>query len=112
MRYIVDANLPYYFSTWNNENFIHVKDIDDEWTDEEIWNYAYENGLTIISKDSDFSDRILLSEPPPRVIHIRFGNVNMNTFHQLITDRWNDIAALSNSYKLVNVFKEHIEGID
>lgn len=112
MRYIVDANLPYYFSTWNNENFIHVKDIDDEWTDEEIWSYAYDNGLTIISKDSDFSDRIMLTEPPPRVIHIRFGNVNMKTFHELITNRWDDIAALSNSYKLVNVFKKHIEGID
>jgi len=54
----------------------------------------------------------MLIEPPPRVIHIRFGNVNMKTFHQLITDRWNDIATLSHAFKLVNVFREHIEGID
>jgi hypothetical protein len=28
-KYLVDANLPYYFRLWNNPDFIHVKDIDD-----------------------------------------------------------------------------------
>ncbi len=42
------------------------RDIDDEWSDEQIWNYAGENNLTIISKDSDFSNRILLEQPPPK----------------------------------------------
>jgi predicted nuclease of predicted toxin-antitoxin system len=29
-------------------------DLGNKWEDEEIWNYARENNLTIISKDSDF----------------------------------------------------------
>ena len=48
LKYIVDVNLPYRFSLWHGEEFIHVKDIDDEWTDSQIWEYAKENCLTII----------------------------------------------------------------
>ena len=46
--FLIDANLPYYFSLWNSDDFIHQKDINDEWSDEQIWNYAKENKLTII----------------------------------------------------------------
>ena len=52
---------------------MHQKDINDEWSDEKIWIYAKENNLTIISLDSDFSNKIIMSSPPPKVIHIRFG---------------------------------------
>lgn len=61
-KYIVDANLPYYFSLWNNSDFIHVKDLDDSWSDEIIWQYAKENNLTIITKDADFSLKVLYKE--------------------------------------------------
>ncbi|SHG03573.1 hypothetical protein SAMN05444372_10213 [Flavobacterium micromati] len=73
--FLIDVNLPYYFSIWNTDEFIHQKDINDEWSDEKIWNYAKENNLTIISKDSDFSNKIIMSSPPPKVLHIRFGNM-------------------------------------
>jgi len=39
-KYLIDVNLPYYFSLWNKEDFIYQKDINDEWTDEQIWDYA------------------------------------------------------------------------
>ena len=48
-KFLIDVNLPYYFSLWNNVEFIHQKDINDEWTDEQIWNYARDNNLTIIT---------------------------------------------------------------
>ena len=41
-RFIIDANLPYYFGLWNNENYIHVFDLNDTWSDQQIWNYAKE----------------------------------------------------------------------
>jgi predicted nuclease of predicted toxin-antitoxin system len=84
-KYLIDVNLPYYFSLWNKEDFIHQKDINDEWTDEQIWNYAAENNLTIITKASDFSHRIILHNPPPRIIHIRFGNVKMKEFFSILS---------------------------
>ncbi len=49
-KFIVDVNLPYRFSLWKGDEYIHQKDIDDEWTDTQIWNYAQKNRLTIISK--------------------------------------------------------------
>ena len=79
-RYLVDANLPYYFSVWQSEEYEHVIDIDPKMTDSAIWVYAKTHRLTIITKDADFSDRILLNDPPPRVIHIKFGNLKMKNF--------------------------------
>lgn len=53
-RFLVDVNLPYYFSLWNNDDYIHQMDIDDTWTDKQIWEYAREENLIIIKKDTDF----------------------------------------------------------
>lgn len=85
-RFLIDVNLPYYFSLWKGEDFIHQRDINDEWNDGQIWEYAKQHNLTIISKDSDFSNRILFSEPPPKVMHIRFGNLRMKAFLKLLQD--------------------------
>jgi len=111
-RFLVDVNLPYYFSLWNNSDFIHQKDINDAWTDEQIWNYAKANNLTIITKDSDFSNRILLREPPPKIIHMRIGNLKMRNFFELIKQIWSEILNVQETHKLVNVFRDRIEGIN
>lgn len=110
-KFLIDVNLPYYFSLWNSKEFIHQKDINDEWSDEEIWDYARENNLTIITKDSDFSIKSLLSAPPPKVIHIRIGNVSMHEFFLILTRCWSTVYEMNKKYKLVNVFKDHVEGI-
>ncbi len=73
--YLIDANLPYNFDLWNSPRFIHVNDINDTWTDEEIWEYAKKNDLIIISKDTDFSNKIIIKSPPPKVIHLKVGNL-------------------------------------
>ncbi len=111
-QYLVDVNLPYYFSLWKNEKYIHQRNIDPKWKDTKIWDYAKENNLTIITKDSDFSEKILFLEPPPRIIHIKFGNVKMKMFHKIITETWEEICKTSKNYKLVNVFIDRIEGIE
>lgn len=107
--FLIDVNLPYYFSLWNNDLYVHQKDINDEWTDEQIWKYAQENNLTIITKDSDFSNKILLHTPPPKIIHIRFGNMKMKDFFETISKLWEDVLLLNKDHKLVNVFKDRIE---
>lgn len=112
IKYLIDVNLPYYFSPWNNENYIYQRNINSQWKDNRIWEYAKENKLTIVTKDSDFSERILFLEPPPKVIHIKFGNIKMNSFHKIITDIWDEVCEISENYKLVNVFVNRIEGIN
>jgi len=110
-RYIIDANLPYYFSLWKDENYKHVIDINPNMKDSEIWSYAKENNLTIVTKDADFSDRIMLHNPPPRVIHIKLGNMKMKAFHDAIDAIWDEVLIMSKEYKLVRVFQDKIEGI-
>lgn len=42
--------------------------------DESVWNYARDNGFTIVSKDSDFQERSVLRGAPPKIIWIRATN--------------------------------------
>jgi predicted nuclease of predicted toxin-antitoxin system len=111
-KFLIDANLPYYFSLWKGDEYIHVKDLNDEWTDEQVWNYSKMNNLIIVTKDSDFSNRILLNEPPPRVIHIKIGNLKLKFLYQALSGAWEEVCLLSDKYKLVNVFEDRIEGIN
>ena len=110
-KYIIDANLPYYFSLWRDEAYEHVIDIDPNMKDSEIWAYAKEHNLTIVSKDADFSELVLLNNPPPRVIHIRLGNMKMKAFHKAVDKIWDNVLAMSHEYKLVRVYADKIEGI-
>jgi predicted nuclease of predicted toxin-antitoxin system len=87
-KYLIDVNLPYYFSLWQGPDYIHQRDINDKWPDTQVWRYAKGENLTIVSKDADFSARALLEAPPPRVIHIRFGNLKMREFHKRISEVW------------------------
>lgn len=111
LRYLVDENLPYYFSLWKNERFIHVYDLKEIKTDREIWDYAATNNLVIISKDSDFSNKIMYKSPPPKVIHIRYGNIRIQQLHLLLSNIWNEIEEEIKDHKLVNVFVDRIESI-
>lgn len=111
-RYLIDVNLPYYFSLWRGSDYIHQRDIDDEWVDTRVWDYAKERNLTIVSKDSDFSAKALAEPPPPRVIHIRLGNLRMREFHEKISTIWPMVCELSARYRLVHVFEDRIEGIE
>ena len=45
-------------------------------TDVEIWEYAAEHALVIVSKDSDFRQLAFLNGPPPKVVWLRLGNVS------------------------------------
>jgi predicted nuclease of predicted toxin-antitoxin system len=111
-RYLIDVNLPYYFSLWHGADYVHVRDINDAWSDTQVWNHARGENLTIVSKDTDFSDRALLAPPPPRVIHIRIGNMRMQSFHRTLSGLWTAACELSAQYRLVRVFEDRLEGID
>lgn len=110
-KFLIDANLPYRFSLWKGEDFIHQFDINPSETDDRIWEFAQRNDLTIITKDADFSERILFSNPPPRIIHIRIGNMRIQEMHKYLNKIWKDIINHSMNYKLTNVYKDRIEGI-
>ena len=111
-KFLIDVNLPRRFSIWSDSEYLHQINIDDEWTDTQIWNYATENDLTIVTKDSDFSNRVIFHKPPPKVIHIRFGNMKMQEFFETMNRLWNEVLELNSNHKLVNVFRNRIEAIE
>ena len=39
-----------------------------------MWAYAAANGLTIVTKDGDFNELVVLRGFPPRVVWLRLGN--------------------------------------
>ncbi|MFN0030965.1 MAG: DUF5615 family PIN-like protein [Flavobacteriales bacterium] len=88
-----------------------MRDIDPMASDTAVWNLAKHQSLTIVSKDSDFTDRMLLSEPPPRVIHLRTGNMSMKEFFNFYSKNWTDIVEYSERCKLVTVSRNQIAGI-
>jgi predicted nuclease of predicted toxin-antitoxin system len=110
-RYLIDVNLPYYFSLWRGPDYLHLKDVDDRMSDAELWEYARRGNWTIVTKDADFSHRAVLQPPPPRIVHIRFGNMRMREFHRHVVRLWPEVCALSEHYRLVLVFQDYLQGI-
>jgi predicted nuclease of predicted toxin-antitoxin system len=110
-EFVIDANLPYSISSWKNSRFVHLLDLNEEWSDSEVWQHAKQNQLTIITKDSDFSHRMMVSTPPPKVIHFRIGNMRLRELQAFINQHWSEIETLSKDHKLVIVYADLIEAI-
>lgn len=108
-RFLIDANLPNRFALWRSPDFELVADHDDTWPDSTVWEYARANDLTIVTKDADFSDRIMSSEPPPRVIHLRVGNMRLAELRAFLTRVWPQLAELTHGHKLLIVHEGNIE---
>ena len=53
----------------------HATDEGAAASDSALWQYARTRELAIVSKDADFSHRIMTAEPPPWVVHLRFGKL-------------------------------------
>lgn len=106
--YLIDVNLPYHFPLWRTEEFVFVKELNDEWTDSQIWNYALQNDLVIVTKDTDFFDRVMVSKQHPKVIHACFGNMLLKEFSVVMGKVWQQILSLENQYELIKVYTDKI----
>ena len=77
---LINQNLPLALTASLTPDFpgtVHVKELRMERaTDTALWNYALEKSLVIVTKDSDFYDRLTLKGYPPKLIWVRTGNVS------------------------------------
>ncbi len=110
-RYLIDANLPRWFSLWSGGDCEFVHDIGADWSDTRIWDYARDNDLTVVSKDADFSNRVVLTDSGPHVIHIRVGNMTMAELHRYLSAVWTDVRRASETSRLVQVYRDRIESV-
>jgi predicted nuclease of predicted toxin-antitoxin system len=54
--------------------------------DRAIWDYAGENDLIIVSKDSDFRQLAFVLGPPPKAIWLRVGNERTEAIRRLLAE--------------------------
>jgi predicted nuclease of predicted toxin-antitoxin system len=66
-------------------------------TDDQVWLFAFENEFTIVTKDSDFSERSVLDGCPPKVIWLRIGNSKTSRAASALLDNSDEIHRFSDS---------------
>ena len=109
--FLFDENLPRTLAFTPSLPVIHSTALGSSLSDAALWDHARANALVIVSKDADFSDRIMLSTPPPWVVHLRFGNLRLKEFHALLAKVWPQVEALLPAHKLVTVHADRIESV-
>ena len=106
---LFDENLPHRLTFTPSLPIIPSKALGISPSDTAIWDHAREHSFVIVSKNTDFSDRIMLSAPPPWIVHLRFGNLRRMEFHQLLAKMWPRVEALLPEHKLICVYADRIE---
>jgi predicted nuclease of predicted toxin-antitoxin system len=109
--FLFDENLPSRIQFLPSYPVISVATLGQNPTDTQIWDFAQQRELVIVSKDADFSERIILQTPPPWVVHLRFGNLKRKDFHALLARVWPKVETLLKTHKLVNVYADRVEGV-
>ncbi|WP_103028312.1 DUF5615 family PIN-like protein [Salinibacter altiplanensis] len=64
--------------------------------DREIWEYAREHGLAVVTKDADFGELSTLHGFPPNVVWIRRGNCTTQNIEDLLRRREDAVKQLRN----------------
>ena len=109
--YLFDENLPARITFTPRLPVIHCSSLGTSLSDTHLWEHTRQNSCVIVSKDADFSNRIILSSPPPWFVHLRIGNMRKRDFHALLARVWPDIEQLLPAHKLINVYQDRIEAV-
>jgi predicted nuclease of predicted toxin-antitoxin system len=108
---LLDQNLPVRLRFTPALPVIHATAFGPSPKDGALRHHARERDLVIVTKDADFAARMILSAPPPRVVHLRFGNLRLAEFHRRLAMVWPQVEVLLANHKLVNVHAERLEAI-
>lgn len=109
--FLFDENLPSRLTFKPRLPVISVAEQRRSVSDTHVWELARKRRLVIVSKDADFSARIIISTPPPWVVHLRFGNMRRRDFHARLAAAWPQVEVLLKTHKLVNVYADRVEGV-
>ena len=108
---LLDQNIPSRLAFTPGWPVTAATDLGISPSDRELWEHARDNELVIVTKDADFSDRAIVHEPPPWVVHLRFGNLHRRDFHARLAQTWPLVASLLPAHKLITVFADRIEAV-
>jgi predicted nuclease of predicted toxin-antitoxin system len=109
---LVDENLPADLRLPSAFPVRHVAENSNSPTDSSVWQQGVEGRLIIVTKDADFRHRILMSEPPPWIVHVRVGNLRLRPFIEHLTSVWPIVESMLPKHKLISIFIDRIEAIE
>lgn len=99
MKLLFDQNLSYKLAARLADVYpgsTHVRNVGLKTADDPVvWDYAKQNGFTVVSKDADFHQRSLVLGYPPKVIWIRLGNCSTREVEELLRDYAVEVVAFS-----------------
>ena len=110
MKLLLDANLSWRLAELLSEQFgecIHVNQtkLPKPAKDTDIWNYAAENGYTVITQDSDFLNLFETRGYPPKIVLLRIGNMSKKEAGAILLKSKLDIEDLEkNDYGLLEIY--------
>ncbi len=92
MKLLFDENLSHLLAKTLSDIYpdsLHLRDCGLRGVpDSEVWEFAAAKGFSIVSKDSDFSQRSSLLGSPPKVILLRIGNCSTLRAEFLLRDAY------------------------
>lgn len=109
--FLFDENLPCRLTFDPGLPVTHATELGDSPTDTQLWEHAKSHELVIVSKDADFSNRMMLQPSPPWVVHVRFGNLRLSAFHQRLEQLWPLVEARLPDHKLISLYPDRIEAV-
>lgn len=109
MRLLIDENLPVTLADLLPVESFHATAFGTNPSDQELWRAAREHDLVILTRDTDFFDRLMIEGPPPKVVWVRLGNLRRRELEITLVEMWSTIEGLLVSADLVEIHRGVIE---
>jgi predicted nuclease of predicted toxin-antitoxin system len=108
---LIDENLPASIARILPVDSSHATDVADRPSDRQLWDYARSRGWNILTRDTDFFDRIMLDGSPPKVIWVRLGNIRKRDLEAKLLQLWPSIVNLLEDSDLVEIHPDSLEAV-
>lgn len=108
---LIDENLPASIARILPVDSSHATDVADRPSDRQLWDYARSRGWNILTRDTDFFDRIMLDGSPPKVIWVRLGNIRKRDLESKLLQLWPSIVKLLEDSDLVEIHPDSLEAV-
>lgn len=106
---LIDENLPASLAKTLPLACSHATDLGEQPTDHELWLHARKMDWTILTRDTDFFDRLMLEGPPPKVIWVRLGNIRKKDLENMLLRLWPRITALIAKADIIEIHPDSLE---
>ena len=105
MKLLLDANISWRMATVLKNHFedcIHVDNsgLASPASDKEIWDFALDTNLVIVTNDEDFLNLVNLKGFPPKVVLLRTGNQANSHLADILIKHKEDILQLCTSQEI------------